>query len=92
MKRTECSRLGIFNCYDPDGIIDDYIPFLLNDFKENISRLIIVVNGRLTPEAVSYTHLDVYKRQSHGSGAAAQFPPEQILAGRRRIFLPAGLA
>ncbi len=69
MKRTECSRLGIFNCYDPDGIIDDYIPFLLNDFKENISRLIIVVNGRLTPEGREKLELitpDVFVRENSG--------------------------
>jgi len=43
-------RLGIFVCYDPDGIIDDYIPYLLNDLKENLARLVVVVNGRLTSE------------------------------------------
>lgn len=50
MKETEQRRLGIFLCYDPDGIIDDYIPYLLNDLKKNLSSLVVVVNGKLTPE------------------------------------------
>lgn len=44
----KCTRLGICLCYDKDGIIDDYILYLLNDLKENLDRLIIVVNGMLT--------------------------------------------
>ena len=44
------SRLAIFQCSDRQGIIDDYIPYLLNDLKENLTKLVIVVNGLLTPE------------------------------------------
>lgn len=43
-----CKRIGICLCYDKDGIIDDYILYLLNDMKENSDRLLIVVNGMLT--------------------------------------------
>ncbi|MPM18539.1 hypothetical protein SDC9_64951 [bioreactor metagenome] len=50
MKQAERRRLGIFLCYDPDGVIDDYITYLLNDLKENLSQLVVVVNGRLSPE------------------------------------------
>lgn len=42
-------RLGIILCYDKDGIIDDYIPYLLNDLKENLDRLVVVCNGILSP-------------------------------------------
>lgn len=42
-------RVGVFLCYDPNGIIDDYIPYLLNDLKENLERLVVIVNGQLTP-------------------------------------------
>ena len=41
-------RLGVFVTYDPDGLVDDYIVFLLRDMKRNLARLIIVANGPLT--------------------------------------------
>ena len=44
-------RIAIFQCYDKDGIIDDYIPYLLNDLKENLDTLVIAVNGTLLPES-----------------------------------------
>lgn len=44
------TRLAICLCYDKDGIIDDYIPYLLKDLKENLSRLVVVVNGKLTAD------------------------------------------
>ena len=40
-------RLVIFFFYDKDGIVDDYIPFMLNDIKNNISDLMVVCNGVL---------------------------------------------
>ena len=44
------NRLGVFVFYDKDGIVDDYVPYLLNDLKENLTRLVVVCNGKLTPE------------------------------------------
>lgn len=38
-------RLGIFCFYDEEGIVDDYIEYLLNDLSSCLCRLIIVVNG-----------------------------------------------
>lgn len=72
MKR--CSRLGIAVCFDKDGIIDDYIPYLLNDIKENLDRLVIVVNGMLTPGGRDRLHeisKDVVVRENSGYDAAA---------------------
>ncbi len=43
-------RLAIFFFYDKDGIVDDYIPYMLNDLNKNISELLVVCNGKLTPE------------------------------------------
>ena len=43
-------RLGIFFFYDKDGVVDDYIPHLLEDLKKNLSELLIVCNGGLTAE------------------------------------------
>ncbi|MCP1137543.1 rhamnan synthesis F family protein [Paenibacillus polysaccharolyticus] len=43
-------RLGIFFFYDDAGIVDDYVTYLLNDIKIHLNRLIIVCNGKITPD------------------------------------------
>lgn len=43
-------RLAIYFFYDKDGIVDDYVVYFLNDLIKNISKLLIVCNGKLTPE------------------------------------------
>lgn len=45
-------RLGIFCCYDEDGIIDDYIYYMLNNINENLNELFIVSNGFLKKESI----------------------------------------
>ncbi|GIO35110.1 LPS biosynthesis protein [Paenibacillus albilobatus] len=45
------NRVGIFFFYDEDGIVDDYITYLLNDIKKNIRDLLIVCNGKLTSDS-----------------------------------------
>ena len=45
----EIRRLGIFFFYDKDGIVDDYVPHLLEDVKKNVSELLIVCNWKLDP-------------------------------------------
>ena len=44
-------RLGIFCMYDSEGIVDEYIIFLLQNLKEVLSHLMIVCNGKLTPKS-----------------------------------------
>ena len=39
--------------------------------KEEIKSYMDQVKPRITPASVSYTHLDVYKRQGYGSGYSA---------------------
>lgn len=71
---TNPRRLAIFQCHDKDGIIDDYIPYLLNDLKECLSRLVIVVNGFLTTEGRAKLQTltkDVFVREDAGFDAAA---------------------
>lgn len=46
--KEEIKRLAIYFLYDKDGIVDDYITYMLDDLSENISELIIVCNGKLT--------------------------------------------
>ena len=41
-------KMVIFSFYDKDGIVDDYIKFLLNELKIIAQRIIIVVNGNIT--------------------------------------------
>ena len=43
-------RAGIFVFYDKDGIVDRYVQYLLNDLRSNIELLVVVCNGKLTPE------------------------------------------
>lgn len=47
---AETNRLGIFFFFDKDGIVDNYVEALISDMRENLSELIIVVNGKLTTE------------------------------------------
>lgn len=45
------NRLGLFLCFDSDGIIDEYVTYLLDDIIKNLSDLCIIVNGDLSPES-----------------------------------------
>lgn len=42
------TRAGIYFFYDDDGIVDDYIPYFLNDLQKNLSYLMIICNGKLS--------------------------------------------
>ena len=68
-------RLGIFLCYDKDGIIDDYITYLLDDIVKNLDELCIVSNGDLTDESIEkldkYTTSDIIFRSNEGFDAGA---------------------
>ena len=56
--KKDIKRLAIYFFYDNDGIVDDYILYMLADLNKNISELLIVCNGKLTPE--SREKLEVY--------------------------------
>ena len=68
-------RLGIFLCFDVEGIIDDYIIYLLDDICENLDELFIVSNGDLTKESQKklekYTTSDILFRSNIGFDAGA---------------------
>jgi Lipopolysaccharide biosynthesis protein len=49
--KKEIKRLAIYFFYDKDGIVDDYIPYMLTDLKKNVSQILVVCNGNLTPES-----------------------------------------
>ena len=42
------NRIGIFIFYDKDGIVDDYVIYLLEDIKKVLSKLVIISNTELS--------------------------------------------
>lgn len=44
------SRLGVFLFWDSDGVVDDYVTYLLDDITKELKDLVIVVNGYLSDE------------------------------------------
>ena len=63
------NRLGIFFFYDKDGIVDNYVVYLLDDFIKSVSEMIVVCNGKLNAEGRKifnkYT-ADVLVRENKG--------------------------
>lgn len=45
-------RLIIYFIYDKDGIVDDYIIYMLEELKINSTEIAVVCNGTMTEEAV----------------------------------------
>lgn len=63
------SRLLIFFFFDKKGIVDDYIPYMLNDMKKNVSDIFVVCNGLLTDEGKSKFQMftdDIFVRENKG--------------------------
>lgn len=48
MYSNSLKRLGIYFFYDKDGIVDDYVPYYLEQLQKYCSELCVVVNGLLT--------------------------------------------
>lgn len=46
----DTNRLGIFFFYDRDGVVDDYVPVLVQGLMPHFSDLTIVVNGKLNAD------------------------------------------
>lgn len=46
----EKKRLAICVCYDPEGIIDRYVTYLLSQIRKNVDRLVVVINGKLSSD------------------------------------------
>lgn len=67
-------RLGIFVFFDEEGIVDDYVYYLLGDLLPNLSELIIIVNGLLQPgqeEKLRPLCGKILRRENHGFDAEA---------------------
>lgn len=50
LNKKSINRLVIYFFYDADGIVDRYVPYILEEMKKNSSEIFVVVNGKLTVE------------------------------------------
>ncbi len=50
--KDQVTRLGIYFFFDMDGIVDSFITYFINDLMKSLDRLVIVCNGKLTPEGM----------------------------------------
>lgn len=48
---SNLKRVAFYLFYDKDGIVDDYIPYKLEQLKKHIDKLIVISNSNLTKEA-----------------------------------------
>lgn len=46
------NRLGVFLFHDSDGVVDEYIDYLLSSIKNVLGHMIIVINGTADKEAL----------------------------------------
>ena len=58
---------------------------VLIDYPEDFTMAEIIAASRTLPRSVSYTHLDVYKRQGHYS---SRYKDAEALAGEARRLFP----
>lgn len=69
-------RFGILVFYDADGIVDEYLCFLLDHIIEYLDRLVIVCNGNLQDEGrdklLQYTSNILFRPNEGYDGAAYQ--------------------
>lgn len=83
-------RLSIFSFYDPDGIVDSYISYLLDELKSVSEGLIIVINGMVNNEGKAlfkqYTD-QIYLRENKGfDGGAYAYIIENVLGESVRTW------
>jgi len=52
INNNDNNRCGIFLFYDRDGIVDDYIVYMLKDLKKSLKYLLTVCNGRPSDEGL----------------------------------------
>lgn len=67
-------RLGIFVFYDKEGIVDNYVVYLLENIKAYLDRLVIVCNGVLNKqgrEKLEDFTKEIYVRENTGYDAMA---------------------
>lgn len=69
-------RMGVFICYDKDGIVDGAEEHLLKSLAEILDRFVVVVNGWLSDESIEiikkYSHEIVMRKNEGFDGGAYQ--------------------
>lgn len=66
-------RAGIFVFYDRDGVVDRYAEYLLRDLNQNLEKLVIICNGKLSAigrEKLQKLCDQLYVRENAGLDAA----------------------
>lgn len=67
-------RLGIFAFYEKDGVVEDYVRYLLDDLSKCLAHLVIVCNGNLSEDGrqklLNYSE-DIYIRNNVGYDVGA---------------------
>lgn len=48
---ANAKRLILYFMYDKDGIVDDYVPYMLRELKKIQTEILVVCNGKLTRES-----------------------------------------
>lgn len=68
------NRIGIFCFYDKDGIVDQYVEFLLQSLRYCLNNLVIVVNGKISDNGKiileKYAE-EIYIRENKGFDSGA---------------------
>ena len=67
-------RLGVFVFYDPQGVVDDYVLYLLGAVRSVCTEMVTVCNGKLTDEGrerLSQYSDAVFCRDNQGMDAGA---------------------
>ena len=67
--KNEADRLLIFFFYDRDGIVDEYVTYMLSDMKKNVKKIIFVSNGKIEPaskEKISFLADEIIERENKG--------------------------
>ena len=47
LQSNDVKRLIIYFIFDKNGIVDDYITYMLEDLKKNSTEIAVVCNGKL---------------------------------------------
>lgn len=67
--KKNINRLVIYFFYDKDGIVDDYVTYMLQDLKKNSNEILFVCNGKLSSngrkKVEKYTS-NIYVRENEG--------------------------
>lgn len=72
--KEDAKRLLIFFFYDKDGIVDRYIPYMLDDMKKNVRDIIFVSNGKINDKSkpiVEKITKNILERENEGLDAWA---------------------